>query len=352
MFLAIRRELPHVEGLAGGDAAGGSGAALAPGARRWGETLLAAILPFFALYVAWNLIRDDFIDYGFAQTEQDNFGASGSFEVSVSAITITLVVVAFGLRTLLSRFGSRLPRWSNAVATYLEAVWVFVAAVIIQELVAGLGAWLSTRRMFAWAVDGWADLRASLSWLGGVLDAIGWAVGQFGTLVGLPLAWLAFASIIYFGAMPRSARAPSARLAEAGSRWSRMPGWLRRVAQAIAAGLLDRWRPVALAARLIWNAGPIVLGSYLLAFTALQVGEAWARLLIYRLVGPHPTGWWFGASDGIELAVAIVFGVLQVTLVAAAFERALAGDAASAITEQGAAAVSAAAAPGAAPRSS
>lgn len=344
MFLAIRRELPHlgrVDDVETGEVAPNA-------ARRWRETLLAAILPFFLVYVAWNLIYDDVVDYfssAFNQSDLLGGGNVASLAVPLGVMSITVVVVAFVLRWLLGRFAARLPRWTSGVATYLEAVWVLVALLIIQNLLSGVPAWLATRRMFAWAVDGWAGLVEALPWLGPAGEILGWVLGQTGTLIALPLAWLAIASIIYFGTMPRTA--PPATVAKAGERWSRMPVWVRRIGAKVVSGIVDRWGPVALAARLIWRSGPVALGTYLLAFAVVTAAGAWLQLVIYRLIGPHETDWWYGASDAVELTVVAVTAVLQVCLVAAAFDHALRSDEAGDLVDEAGDIVSSAAAPAA-----
>lgn len=345
MFLAVRRELRHlasVDDVDPGEASPGR-------ARRWSETLLAAILPFFVLYVAWNLIRADLLDYFGSALEQADLLAGGNVanaSIPLSVVTATLVVVAFGLRWLMGRFAARLPPWSKAVATYLEAVWVLVLLLVIQDLLASVPPWLATRRMFAWAVDGWAAIVDSIPWLGAAGEIVGWTLGQTATLIALPLAWLAIASIVYFGAMPRSTR-PAPAVSRASERWSRMPVWLRGIATRLAAGLVERFAPVALAARLIWRSGPLALGAYLLAFAVITALGAWLRLALYRLLGPHETGWWFGASDVVDLCVTTVTAVLQVCLVAAAFDHALRSDQAEELVEDAGDAVSSAAAPAA-----
>jgi hypothetical protein len=344
MFLAIRRELPHLGRL---DDVERGEVAVRP-VRQWSETLLAAILPFFLLYVAWDLIRDDIVDLYFSSTTQDNFGSSDSTG-AITAGSIILIVVAFTGRWLLGRFSARLPRWTTALATYLEAVWVLVAAFTLRELLAPVPHWLATRRMFAWAVDAWAGIRADFAWLGTIGDAVGWVIAQVGTHVALPLAWLAFASIIYFGVMPRSTRPEPAPARAMSDRWSRLPVWLRRLGTALSSGFLDRWRPVGLAARLIWRSGPIAIGTYLLAFAVLTTAAEWLRFALYRLLGPHDLAWWFGASDGVELVTDSVVAVLQVALVAAAFDHALRSDAAEHLLDEAGDAVSSAAAPAAAP---
>jgi hypothetical protein len=319
MFLVVRAELSHLraDALPGDD--------VERPFRLWRDSLLSAILPFFLLYVAWNLIRDDVIDLYFASTLQQNFLDQTTAE-TLAPVSLAILVAAFGIRWLLGRFATRLPRWTTLVAAYFEAVWVLVALFTIKGLLDVAFEWLATRRMFAWAVDGWAAVRESFAWLGTVGDAVGWVIAQVGTVVGLPLAWLAFASIVYVGTMPRPARTATAGAQAMSARWQRLPSWMRALGRAVTSGFLDRWRPVALAARLIWAAGPVALGGYVLAFGVITAGGEWLRLVLYRLAGPHPVGWWYGASDGFDLIVDAVVAVLQVALVAAAFDAALRGD--------------------------
>lgn len=345
MFLAVRRELPHLNRVDDPE----PGEAAPPMARRWRETLLAGILPFFLLYVAWNFIYQDAMDYLSSALNQAALldGGRVASLASLSVMTVTLAVVAFALRWLLGRFAKRLPQWSSIVATYLEAVWVFIALVVIQDLLAGVPAWLASRRMFAWAVDGWAELVDTVPWFAIGNDFTGWMLGQLGTLIGLPLAWLAIASIIYFGTMPRSRRPAPAVAAKVTERWARMPVWLRRIGSAAASGLVSRWGPVALAARLIWRSGPVALGTYLLGFAVVTAAGEWLSLVVYRLLGPHSTAWWYGASDGVHLAVSAVTAVAQLCLVAAAFDHALRSDDAEELVDDGGDAVSSAAAPAA-----
>lgn len=351
MFLAVRRELRHlarVDDVEPGEVAPGS-------AQRWSETLLAAILPFFVLYVAWNLVYADLVDYfGSALGQADLLGGGNvaSTSIPLSVMTATLVVVAFGLRWLMGRFAAKLPRWTAAAASYLEAVWVLVLLLVVQDLLAQVPPWLATRRMFAWAVDGWAGIIDSVPWLGTAGEIVGWTFGQTATLIALPLAWLAIASIVYFGTMPRSKRPALAGVSRASARWSRMPVWVRSIGARLAAGIVERWAPVALAARLIWRSGPLALGTYLLAFAVVTAVGSWLRLVVYRLLGPHETGWWYGASDVVELGVMAVTAVLQVCLVAAAFDHALRSDAVDELVEDAGDAVSSAAAPAAGQRTS
>lgn len=318
MFLAVRRALPHA-GLVDDAVEDAVGRPRLASARRWTDALLTSILPFFVLYVAWGLIRDDYLDYASASLEQGELGeGADALSVPLSAMSVTLVIVAFVLRWALSRFGDRLPRWTAGFSVYLEAVWVLVAILVIRDLLAPVPDWLASRRMFGWAVDSWTAIVDALPWLAAVGDAIGWVVGQFGTLVGLPLAWLAFAAIVYVRAAVRPT--PDARTASLRRRWRRLPHWMRRVLTTATAGTTERWQPVADAGRLILHAGWPAIGLYLFAFAVVEAVQGWLAFGLHRLLGPHDTRWWFGASDGVAFAASTVTAVLLVALVAAAFD--------------------------------
>src|SRR5690606_12100154 len=110
MFLAVRGELPHL-GRADDPEVGEK---VPSPTRRWRETLLAAILPFFLLYVAWNFIYQDAVDYFSSALVQADLLGGGRVAAlaSLSWMSVTLVVVAFVGRWLLGRFATKLPQWS------------------------------------------------------------------------------------------------------------------------------------------------------------------------------------------------------------------------------------------------
>jgi hypothetical protein len=325
MFLVVRSGLAHFERL---DAAAGESAPRRSFAQRWGQTVFSGILPFFLIYAAWGMIQDDLTAYGAASIDQFDAGTDdpgAAFDVPVSVISIGLVAAAFVLRLLLQRFASKLPQWTGVFAVYLEAVWVFVAVLLVRTLLADVPQWFATRRMFAWAVDGWAELRESFAWVRGLGDVIAWLSVQFGEVIAQPLAWLALAAIVLIGALPgrasRAAAGRTGRLRSAASdRWSRLSPRTRRLLLAPVNGVVERWQPIATAAGLIWRAGPIAMGSYVLAFTLIGVGAEWLRLVVWRLIGPHDFGWWSAADQPLALLIDAVVFPLQVCVVAAAFD--------------------------------
>jgi hypothetical protein len=295
----------------------------------WLNTVGAAIVPFVVIYAAWGLINDDGLAYAQAATDQMNLETRGTpLDTPFSLATISIVVGAFVLRRLMARFSARLPGWFGVIAVYLEAVWVFIAVSFIRDLLAGVPDWFATRRMFAWAVDGWADIREAVPALQWLADAWAWIARQVGEAIFQPLAWLALAAIVLAGALPlasrrrRSGRLDAAR-DSATRRWEAIGPRTRRVLTWPVNGFLERWRPIATAFRLIWRAGPVVMGVYVIAFGVLTIGTEWLRTAIYQGLGPHDLGWWRAWDQPIGLFIDVVIFVPQIALVAAALDRCL-----------------------------
>lgn len=331
MFLVLRPALTHYDRI---DtlAEAAAGPAKPRFLSMWLTTVSTAILPFFVIYAAWGLVADDRTAYTAAALDQSDFSepaGSTPLDIPFSVPTVVIVVGAFLLRWLLGRFADRLPRWVGIVTVYLEAVWVLIAVLFISRLLAFVPDWLASRRMFAWAVDGWARLQAESDLLLRIGDAIGWISLQLGEAVAQPLAWLALGAIVLAGALPiarrrsmRRTRVDALRDA-ANRRWERTGSRTRSVLTWAASGFLERWQPIVTAVRLIWRAGPVTMGVYILGFGVLAVGAEWLHAAIYHLLGPHDSGWWGSVQQPIELVVVALTFPLQLCVVAAAFDHCL-----------------------------
>lgn len=330
MFLVLRPHLPHyarLDRVADTTTPGPAPSFLAS----WISTVGAAIVPFFVIYAAWGLINEDGIAYSRAAVDQMNLETEGTpLDTPFSWQTISIVVAAFVLRRVLAHFAAKLPAWTGLVATYLEAVWVFIALQFIADLIAGWPEWFATRRMFAWAVDGWEGIRDAVPAIRIATDVWDWIARQLGEAVFQPLAWLALAAIVLGGTLSLAARrrrATRTRLDDAREaatrRWQALGPRTRRILQWPVNGFLERWQPIATAFRLVWRAGPIVMGVYIIAFGVLTIGTEWLRFAIHQTLGPHEIQWWIAWDEPIGLVVDVVIYLLQISLVAAAFDRCL-----------------------------
>ncbi len=280
------------------------------------EALGSSILPFLAVFAAWGLLKDDWVAFSLAQLEQ-RANADVPLFITITPVTVAVVIVAFALRFLLGRYQERLPKWFGFIAAYLEAVWIFIAVDVLSQLVGLVTGWVQTRSVVVWyngVVEAAREIFAPVGW---VADALGWIVSQAAVVLGLPLAWLTLAGIVYAVTAPRGGR--NARVLAAARRWARLPRSVRRRATELGSDLAGRWVPIATSVRLLWAGGIVTIGLFVLAYAVLDTSSAWLRFGVERLLGPHELPWWFAVDTTISLVVDAVVEPLRISLIAAAW---------------------------------
>lgn len=280
------------------------------------EALSTSILPFLIVFATWGMLHDDWVGYSLAQLEQRGDSEVPLF-VQLGPVTIAVVVVAFVLRFLLNKYRERLPRWFGFIGAYLEAVWLFIAVDVLSQLFGLVSGWVETRRVVVWfngVIDSARELFAPIGW---IADGLGWILAQAGTVLGLPLAWLTLAGIVY--AVTTVRRTPHERMLALGRRWARLPRVVRKRLAEFASDLAGRWVPIATSVRLLWAGGIITIGLFVLAYAVLDTSTLWLRFGIDRLIGPHELAWWFGSDAVIGLAIDAVVEPLRISLIAAAW---------------------------------
>lgn len=290
---------------------------LRPG-RSFAAAMSSSILPFLVVFATWGMIKDDWVAFSLAQLEQRRFdGTDPELFVTITPISIAVVVIAFVLRFLIKRYSTRLPRWFSFVAAYLEAVWIFLAIDIIGQAAGWITAWLNSRRIVAWGSEMVEAAREAVAPLAWITDAIGWLVAQAAVVVGLPLAWLTLAGIVYAVTTPL---ASPTRLASAASRrLARLPRAVRARLAEVGADLAGRWLPISQSARLIWRSGVVTMALFVVAYAVLDTSSEWLQFGLQRLLGPHPLAWWFAADTPMTLLVGLIVEPLRISLIAAAW---------------------------------
>lgn len=324
MFLVLRPAMPTFMTLSEAKLAATTGPP-----QRFSQILGSSILAFFIVFATWNMMRDDMIAYANAYLESWNpFDTTGSsqrtavFTLDPSVMTVSVVAVAFILRFLIKRFSDRIPTWTSYVAVYLEAVWVFIAVFVIQNMLSVIPAWLSTRTIVVWGADVLQTAREAFAPLGWVLDAIVWLVEQGGLLIVLPLAWLALAGIVYSNALALERTTPAGGrvVQKAKGSYERVPAYLRKRIVSLSGELIERWRPIADSARLIWSAGIVAVALFILSYAVLDTSSLWILQGIYRILGPHELAWWFAVDNQIGLVTDAIVEPLRLCLIAATYD--------------------------------
>ena len=303
--------------------------------RAFVDALLAGILPFVAFYAAWGYLREDAAAYfsrllevntgliaedilGGAERAGD--GAVG--ELSLGPLTIAIIVAAFTGRWLWKRYRSRLPKALAAIAVYLEVLWVYLSVTLIADALRIVTEWVQDRQAMVWLADVREWVGAQLVPVAWMWDAVEWALGEIGGIVLLPIAWLTIAGVIYGQAVaPQTARLGGTIATRARARFDTLPSRLRARLRDMWSDLIARFQPIGRALLLMWRAGPVLIGSYILLFTVLLALDAFLELGITRVIGPQElSGFWMVNAPLVFLFVPLVIEPLRVVLVASAYD--------------------------------
>jgi hypothetical protein len=115
-----------------------------------------------------------------------------------------------------------------------------------------------------------------------------------------------------------AARAVSWRLvAGATKRYSRLPKRVRDVGD----DLTGRVRPIGNSLVLIWRAGVVPMGIYVLAFTILEAASTWLFRGSVLVLGPHDLeSWWMVGDKVVSFVIDAIVTVLEISLIAAAYD--------------------------------
>jgi hypothetical protein len=299
------------------------------------DALLSAILPFMAVYAALGFLRQDvatYLDTALqvqfgrnlaAIVDQTTVDTSGTVtELGWQPWTIAVVVLAFAGRWAWKRWQARLPRWTAVGATYLEALWVFLAVYFVSDALGLVTGWIDSRQAIAWLGEARAAIGDWFAPLGWAWDAIGWLPGQIGAVILVPLAWLTVAGVIYGQAVaPQGVQWRGELVTRTRTRYGLVPERLRRRLNDLGAGVGSRFRPIWRALVLMWRSGPILIGGYVLAYVVLILGQQWLQFGLMRVIGPHELGgFWLVVVTPLTMVVAMIVETLRTVLVASTYD--------------------------------
>ncbi|MDR2997109.1 MAG: hypothetical protein LBU78_03210, partial [Microbacterium sp.] len=178
--------------------------------RTFVTALLASILPFFAVYSAQGLLREDAQSYALRAlklSSEERLATVGTnrvfdpgdnvLDLSFNVWTVSVIVIFFAARWAWGRWSDRLPKGLSLLAVYCEVVWVFFSLILLGQLTDSVNGWVDTRVAMAWVADaretvsGWF---VPLVWIG---DGVGWLLSQVGPVLLAPLAWLTVAGVVF-----------------------------------------------------------------------------------------------------------------------------------------------------------
>jgi hypothetical protein len=346
MFLVLRSAFPILATLA------------ARPARRM-NLFSTVIVPFFAIYLAWQMFREDWLAFEARALDYrvtDAITATAPTELHPDSLpvgTLTWVVIAVALvtRWALNRYRDRLPGVMVIPRIYVDALWVFL--VLSFSVNQGLqpllnpGGWVARRRVVVWFADTRAALFSHFAPLEAAWDALMWSLRTVFGGAAVPLLWLAVAGIVYGVSLNVDWRTLARRVAgdraavvidrvaplrqQVQSRWARIPKTVQDRSREHAEAQIGRFRPIIDSARIVLNAGVLVLAGYVLAYLGLawldmagsfyraQLGDGYLFRGMAWLIGPQPSEFWKAYTPILSLVSHLIIEPLRICLVASTF---------------------------------
>ncbi|WP_405064603.1 hypothetical protein OG474_21340 [Kribbella sp. NBC_01505] len=346
MFLVLRGELPfHRRAVAEGMLAPDG---VEPGKEsRPVDALAAALLPFLAFYAAYKFLQAEALDYEYQlAVHQANdtlgkmLGGGAAPEPSQGLQSLsTWLFVAVGAVAYLLRFVFKKWKRENEgpvrklFVTYLEALWIFVVIYQATAYIPSPKQWLETRQIWQWLQDayGWVlDHTLGVTHVREVWDAVtGFIAAGFGDLWSaavLPLMWITMTAVIYGRAVHKAHKEPRWRFDRLTNRWQQTPRFVQVAGNSVVADWKDRWSPVVNAFRLVIRSGVRPMLGYFLAWAVVTFAASgvWIALKLWVL-GPHTLSFWLVIDGPLSLLTDALKIMLQVSLLAAAYDRMIGG---------------------------
>lgn len=345
MFMVIRPGIPELAGLP-------------PRSARQIDIFATIIVPFFAIYLAWQMFREDWLTFVYRAGDYQLDKALTSTTpveldpdmLPVSTVSIAVIVVALVARLVLGRLKDRAPGWLLPIRVYVDALWVFLVLTVSAShgltLLINPSAWLSERRIIVWFDHTRESVFSHFTPLETLWDAAVWAVKTAFGGAAVPLIWLAVACIVYGATAKTDWQAAARRVAgdrwgrwidrseatrtRLNTGWKRLPGKVRTEVYDQLTGQIGKFKPITDSAHVIAAAGVLALALYVLAYLGLawldmsgsyyraQLGSGYLLRGMAWLLGPHDVTFWYGTWDAMALVSHSIIEPLRVCVIATA----------------------------------
>ena len=216
--------------------------------------------------------------------------------------------------------------------TYLEALWIFVVIYQASSYIPSPKTWLKERQVWQWLHDGYAwvlDHVLGVDQVREVWDTVtGFVAAGIADLwdaAVLPLMWITMTAVIY-GRVVQKLDKPRWRFDRITHRWQQTPRIVRVAGNSVMSDWKDRWTPVVEAFRLVVRSGLRPMLGYFLAWAVVTFAASavWIALKVWVL-GPHTLQFWQVIDEPLNLVTDGLKIMLQVSLLAAAYDRMIGG---------------------------
>lgn len=299
--------------------------------KRWMDDLTVAaqvLIPFLAVYASAGLLRQDVRVFLYDSTIDEWMNTNlqsidwGRADYAPGWTIVLFVgggLVARKVITLLGLAQKHLA-WA-AVAVYVEVLWVMTLANVLATELENLTEWVLSRRLIAGLVEMWDTVVSTVegweAWVQAPFAAVGALVGNLGSLVIVPVAWLAIGASVY-GYKLRQDELRIETHEEVTARLERIPQPVLRVAGHVVEPVITPVKNVLAAIGKVASAGILPMVLFCVVFVVadqLQVVTAW---LVRIGFGPADALRAYAIEPYLQLAERAVYYVVVLALIGAA----------------------------------
>ncbi|MGH9163258.1 MAG: hypothetical protein ACRD2X_25120, partial [Vicinamibacteraceae bacterium] len=327
MFQALRPGMPRLARAAA------EGLSTSWAARsRLTDAIAVALLPFFAYYATWGLLRDVVAEYSHELLRHiAGLDLPGPQDLTNGlGLWMSIGVTWLVRRISLTRHAkTRSPLWS-IVATVCEGYWVFLGVLVIGSWKQMPWEWWHSRVVYVAWQGWWEDPHAWLTPLEQVVEPVLTLLQKGVGVVILPLIWLAIAAIVYGHDLrdPAGLAAAHRRVERLHQRYVRLPVVVRAAAERWSDGWRHKGVPVVNSLRLLLRAGLRPALALCVCYVTLDFVCSWAFRGAVWLIGPQERDVWNIILGPLTLVVgdasaqnrSLLEEPLRICLLAAAIE--------------------------------
>ncbi|WIY81935.1 hypothetical protein [Propionimicrobium sp. PCR01-08-3] len=252
--------------------------------REIAETFTVTVLPFFLLYHSWGLYQDDLNRYARDALNSLDFsagegGAGSIIDVQVTAAVIIVIAAAFVGRIAIHRWLPELAGIKTVVLILLEAVWAFLAAMIIGQWLRDITAYLGNMSVIVGIRKALDDV---VVWGQTLLTSLDFVLaGAYAIFT--PLLWVTLAGITIVKGNQFADTGLARRLEKIADR---LPPIVDDIVAETIIDLRDRWIPVVGAITVLARAGAVALATAVAIGTLATFAGGWFTAGLAHLPTP------------------------------------------------------------------
>jgi hypothetical protein len=303
--------------------------------------LTSALIPFLTVYTLTGELkadREQFINESYADEfyNGDSFATGDLADRTLATVDswqIGLVVVFLAIRLVIDLLDleERHTAW-GLVQALVEVTWLTWLATFLTSRISDATDWLGDLVVVDRARDAWQTVTG---WFGSfpppvraVGDLLADGFDRVGSIVVIPVAWLAVGAVVIAGRLPESRRVrlglpgPVQRVHEQVS-----PGLVRARGTRVGAKVLEllgrRFEGLRDGLRILVHAGLLPLLAFCLVLPLARLAEWGTALGLRALIGPRDPDTMIAFSTYLDIATRAAYTLVAVVLVVSAVDRIL-----------------------------